>query len=66
MPSARSLDPAREARIFARVRQRVPTLIVITHRHALLQLADRTYRVENGGVHPFLCDDETGPTAATT
>jgi ATP-binding cassette subfamily B protein len=45
-----SLDPERETRIFARVRQRVPTLIVITHRHALVQASDRVYRVANGSV----------------
>lgn len=45
-----SLDPEREARIFARVRQRVPTLIVVTHRHALVQAADRVYRVADGSV----------------
>ncbi|WP_439683598.1 ATP-binding cassette domain-containing protein [Cupriavidus oxalaticus] len=45
-----SLDLEREARIFARVRQRVPTLIVITHRHALVQASDRVYRVANGSV----------------
>jgi ATP-binding cassette subfamily B protein len=46
-----SLDTAREARIFARVRQRVPTLIVITHQHALIGSADRVYRIEHGTVH---------------
>jgi ATP-binding cassette subfamily B protein len=45
-----SLDPEREARIFGRVRQRVPTLIVITHRRALVQASDRVYRVANGRV----------------
>ncbi len=45
-----SLDPEREARIFARVRQRVPTVIVVTHRHALVQAADCVYRVANGRV----------------
>ncbi|WP_240988837.1 ATP-binding cassette domain-containing protein [Cupriavidus taiwanensis] len=45
-----SLDPEREARIFARVRERVPTLIVVTHRHALVQAADRVYRVGDGSV----------------
>jgi ABC-type bacteriocin/lantibiotic exporter with double-glycine peptidase domain len=43
-----SLDPEREARIFARIRQRVPTLIVITHRHALAKHADRMYRLRDG------------------
>jgi ABC-type bacteriocin/lantibiotic exporter with double-glycine peptidase domain len=43
-----SLDPEREARIFARIRQRVPTLIVITHRHALAKHADRMYRLQDG------------------
>lgn len=45
-----SLDPERELRIFARIRQRVPTLIVITHRQALLKAADRVYRLENGSI----------------
>ncbi|SPA38594.1 putative ABC transporter, ATP-binding and permease component [Cupriavidus taiwanensis] len=45
-----SLDPQREERIFARVRERVPTLIVATHRHALVQAADRIYRVADGSV----------------
>ncbi|MGY2492750.1 ATP-binding cassette domain-containing protein [Cupriavidus sp. CP313] len=48
-----SLDAAREARIFARIRERVPTLIVITHRHLLLQWADRAYRIDNGHVHEY-------------
>ncbi|PPK43191.1 ATP-binding cassette subfamily B protein [Trinickia symbiotica] len=43
-----SLDPEREARIFARIRQRVSTLLVITHRLALLEDADRVYRLEDG------------------
>ncbi|MCO4892191.1 ABC transporter ATP-binding protein/permease [Cupriavidus sp. WGtm5] len=45
-----SLDPQREERIFARVRERVPTLIVATHRHALVQAANRVYRVADGSV----------------
>ncbi|SOY50689.1 putative ABC transporter, ATP-binding and permease component [Cupriavidus taiwanensis] len=45
-----SIDPDREARIFARVRQRVPTLIVVTHRHSLIKAAERVYRVANGTV----------------
>jgi ATP-binding cassette subfamily B protein len=43
-----SLDPEREQRLFARIRQRVPTLIVVTHRQALLENADRIYRLEDG------------------
>jgi ATP-binding cassette subfamily B protein len=43
-----SLDAERELRIFDRIRQRVPTLIVITHRQALLEYADRVYRLEDG------------------
>ncbi|WP_232429299.1 hypothetical protein [Burkholderia ubonensis] len=35
-----SLDGAREARIFARLRQRVPTLVVMTHHHSLLKAAE--------------------------
>ncbi len=45
-----SIDPAREARIFARIRRRVPTIIAVTHREALVKLADVVYRVESGGV----------------
>ncbi|MEC3768049.1 ABC transporter ATP-binding protein [Cupriavidus sp. SS-3] len=45
-----SLDPQREERIFARVRERVPTLIVATHRHALVRAADRVYRIADGSV----------------
>ncbi|AOK31582.1 multidrug ABC transporter ATP-binding protein [Burkholderia singularis] len=48
-----SLDAAREARIFARIRERVPTLIVITHHRSLLKIADRAYRLENGTVREF-------------
>lgn len=48
-----SLDVGREARIFARVRELVPTLIVITHRSLPLQRADRAYRIENGRVYEF-------------
>jgi ATP-binding cassette subfamily B protein len=43
-----SLDAERELRIFNRIRQRVPTLIVITHRQALLEYADRVYRLDDG------------------
>jgi ATP-binding cassette subfamily B protein len=43
-----SLDAEREQRVFARIRQRVPTLIVITHRQTLLENADRVYRLEDG------------------
>ncbi|KVZ46917.1 multidrug ABC transporter ATP-binding protein [Burkholderia ubonensis] len=49
-----SLDGAREARIFARLRQRVPTLVVITHHHSLLKVADRAYRLEGGTVREFV------------
>ncbi|WP_080409835.1 ATP-binding cassette domain-containing protein [Burkholderia ubonensis] len=49
-----SLDGAREARIFARLRQRVPTLVVMTHHHSLLKVADRAYRVEHGTVREFV------------
>ncbi|KVO90366.1 hypothetical protein WL61_12950 [Burkholderia ubonensis] len=49
-----SLDGAREARIFARLRQRVSTLIVITHHHSLLKVADRAYRLEDGTVREFV------------
>ncbi|SOY50579.1 ABC-type transporter, ATPase and permease components [Cupriavidus taiwanensis] len=45
-----AIDPDREARIFARVRQQVPTVIVVTHRDALVRMADRVYRVANGTV----------------
>lgn len=45
-----SLDPAREARIFAHIRRRVPTIIAVTHREALVKLADVIYRVESGSV----------------
>jgi ABC-type bacteriocin/lantibiotic exporter with double-glycine peptidase domain len=45
-----SLDPAREARVFERIRRRVPTIIAITHRDALLKSAYRVYRVEAGRV----------------
>ena len=45
-----SIDPAREARIFARIRHRVPTIIAVTHREALVKLADVVYRVESGAV----------------
>jgi len=57
-----SLDPEREARIFARVRQRVPTVIVVTHRHSLVQAADRVYRVANGRVqeHSLSVANTTG------
>ncbi|RKP46967.1 ATP-binding cassette domain-containing protein [Trinickia fusca] len=49
-----SLDAAREARIFAQVRQYVPTLIVITHRQALLKSANRVYRLEDKTVREFI------------
>jgi ATP-binding cassette subfamily B protein len=45
-----SLDPARELRIFDRIRARVPTIIVVTHRNALAQAADRVYDVRDGRV----------------
>jgi ATP-binding cassette, subfamily B, bacterial len=46
-----SLDVEREARTLAYARARVSTLIVITHRKALLESADRIYRVEGGEVY---------------
>jgi ATP-binding cassette, subfamily B, bacterial len=55
-----SLDPEREARIFARIRHRIPTLIVITHRYALLGHADRVYRLENGAIDELSPDDVGG------
>jgi ABC-type multidrug transport system fused ATPase/permease subunit len=45
-----SLDPAREERILERIRRRVPTIIVITHRDALWKAADRIYEVGSGCV----------------
>lgn len=52
-----SLDPAREARIIEHVRARVPTIIAVTHRDALLRAANRIYKVEAGQVkllsHPL-------------
>ncbi|SDV51653.1 ATP-binding cassette domain-containing protein [Chitinasiproducens palmae] len=45
-----SLDAGRESRIFERIMACVPTVIVITHRPALLALVDRVYRVEAGTV----------------
>jgi ATP-binding cassette subfamily B protein len=48
-----SLDGAREARIFARIRQCAPTLVVITHHHSLLKIADRAYRLQDGTVREF-------------
>lgn len=48
-----SLDAEREARIFAHIRRRVPTLIVITHHQSLLKFADRAYQVERDTVREF-------------
>ncbi|WP_206995537.1 ATP-binding cassette domain-containing protein [Trinickia mobilis] len=45
-----SIDPAREARIIERVRVRVPTIIAVTHRDALLRVADRIYQVGDSRV----------------
>lgn len=52
-----SLDPEREERIFGRVRERVPTLIVVTHRHALVRASDRVYRIANGSVQGHSVSD---------
>ncbi|MGN6319043.1 ATP-binding cassette domain-containing protein [Trinickia sp.] len=49
-----SLDPERERRIIERVRRRVPTIIAVTHREALLALADRVYEVNDGRVSELL------------
>jgi ATP-binding cassette subfamily B protein len=48
-----SLDPQREERIMARIRQRVPTIIAVTHRQGLCRLADRVYEVREGAVVPM-------------
>jgi ATP-binding cassette subfamily B protein len=48
-----SLDPQREERIIARIRQRVPTIIAVTHRQGLCRLADRVYEVREGAVVPM-------------
>ncbi|MCP3728205.1 ABC transporter ATP-binding protein [Paraburkholderia sp. CNPSo 3272] len=45
-----SQDPSREARVLDQVRRRVPTIVAITHREALLEMADRIYRVDEGCV----------------
>ncbi|MEX3963205.1 ATP-binding cassette domain-containing protein [Paraburkholderia sp. EG286B] len=45
-----SQDPSREARVLEQVRHRVPTIIAITHREALLEMADRVYQVDEGRV----------------
>jgi ATP-binding cassette subfamily B protein len=55
-----SLDPEREARIFARIRHRIPTLIVITHRYSLLGHADRVYRLDNEAIDELSPDDVGG------
>lgn len=49
-----SLDPGREARIIERIRQRVSTLIIVTHRDAIRLVADRVYYVDRRGVVPYL------------
>ncbi|WP_060126526.1 ATP-binding cassette domain-containing protein [Burkholderia territorii] len=48
-----SLDPLREIRVFEQIRRRVRTIIAVTHREALLNVADRVYRVEHGSVTEF-------------
>lgn len=45
-----SLDSEREARIFERIRRRVATVIVVTHRETLLAQADRVYRLADGEI----------------
>lgn len=59
-----SLDPESEAAICAtvqRLRGRV-TLLAISHQAALLEAADRVYRLENGGVQLIRERDEAGRT----
>lgn len=46
-----ALDAAREALVFARIRERVSTLLVITHRAAVLKSADRSYHICDGVIH---------------
>jgi len=48
-----SLDPHREIRVFEQIRRRVRTIIAVTHREALLNVADRIYHVEHGNVTEF-------------
>jgi ATP-binding cassette subfamily B protein len=45
-----SVDSARENKMIACIRKRVPTIIVATHRTAILQSADRVYKIVNGSV----------------
>ncbi|WP_334042076.1 ABC transporter ATP-binding protein [Burkholderia ambifaria] len=45
-----SLDPHREIRVFEQIRRRVRTIIAVTHREALLNVADRVFHVEHGSV----------------
>lgn len=45
-----SLDSAREARIFEYIRKRVETIIIVTHRQAIIDKADRVYEVSHGGI----------------
>jgi ABC-type transport system involved in cytochrome bd biosynthesis fused ATPase/permease subunit len=56
-----SLDPAREVRILDRIRRRVPTIIVITHRDALWKAADRIYEVGGGCVRELGAIDAERP-----
>ncbi len=46
-----ALDPQREQRIIACARRRVPTMVVVTHRDAVLAGASRIYRLEDGALH---------------
>ena len=57
-----SLDPLREIRVFEQIRRRVSTIIAVTHREALLDVADRVYHVDHGSVTEF-APESPDPTA---
>lgn len=46
-----SLDSEREARIYDYIRQHVETIIIVTHRQAIIDKADRVYEVSNEKVN---------------
>jgi ATP-binding cassette subfamily B protein len=46
-----SIDPARETKMIATLRKRVPTIVAVTHRDALREAADVVYEVDAGHLH---------------
>ncbi len=46
-----SLDSERETRVIEYIRKKVETIIIVTHRQAIIDKADRVYEISQGRVN---------------